>query len=109
MDVVKAADVNWEGYFLKIKQRCPWSWAAWHRGLVDIVKYNKNWKPLGVYQARIHIVKLNKRRLKKLCKQLDQGEYEWLWSEPSYGKYATPVACLIQQDRQQLNDIRKRL
>jgi hypothetical protein len=109
VDVVKAADVNWEGYFLKIKQRCPWSWAAWHRGLVDIVKYNKNWKPLGVYQARIHIVKLNKRRLKKLCKQLDQGEYEWLWSEPSYGKYATPVACLIQQDRQQLNDIRKRL
>jgi hypothetical protein len=101
--------VNWGEYFSKIKQQCPWSWAAWLQGQIDIVKYNKTQKPLEGYQARIHIVRLNRRRLKKLCKQLDHGEYEWLWSEPNYGPYGTPVACLIQQDRQRLEQLRKKL
>jgi hypothetical protein len=107
--VARAADVDWEQYFYKIKEVCPWSWAAWRQGLIDIKKYNKTMEPLAGYQARIHIVKLNRRRLKKLAQQLDQGQYEVLWSEPTYGKYATPVACLIQQDRRTLNAIRERL
>jgi hypothetical protein len=40
--------------------------------------------------------------------ELDQQDpvHEWLFSYPGYGLYATPVPVLIQQNRQQLNQIR---
>lgn len=101
--------VDWNIYFDHIKTQCPWSWAAWQQGKIDIVKYKKTQKPLDGYQARIYIVELSRRRLKKLCKKLDQGDSEWLWSEPGYGPWATPVPCLIQQNRAQLTAIRKKL
>jgi len=81
---------------------------AWHKGKVDIVK-TKRILPLGDYRARIYIFNLSKRRLKKLCKLRDQGECEWLWSHPEYGAYATPLPCLIQQNRQELTAIRSKL
>ena len=104
--------VNWSEYFEGIKTQCPWSLVAWLKGKIDIV----SWQgcdcvtSLGDYKARMYTVKnVNKRRLKKLCKKLDHGECEWLWSYPGYGPYATPCAVLIQQSRQELNDIRKHL
>ena len=104
--------VNWSEYFLSITKQCPWSTVAWAKGKIDI----KSWQgsdcilSLGDFRARMYTVKnLNKRKLKKLCKQLDHGDCEWLWSYPGYGPYATPCAVLIQQSRQELNDIRKHL
>ena len=99
--------VNWDEYFLKIQEVCPWSMIAWHKGKVDIVK-SKQILPLGDYRARIYILDLSKRRLKKLCKLRDQGECEWLWSHPEYGAYATPLPCLIQQSRRELTAIRSK-
>jgi hypothetical protein len=100
--------VNWDNYFFKIKEVCPWSLVAWHKGKIDIVQ-TKEILPLGDYRARIYVFDLTRRRLKKLCKQRDQGEYEWLWSHPAYGKNGTPFACLIQQNRQELNQIRSKI
>jgi hypothetical protein len=100
--------VNWEEYFFKIREVCPWSIAAWHKGLVDIVN-SKQILPLGNYKVRIYTLDLSKRRLKKLCKLRDQGDCEWLWSHPEYGAYATPLPCLIQQNRQELTTIRSKL
>ena len=100
--------VDWGLYFLKIKAVCPWSYAAWQRGQIDIV-YTRTIKPLGDYAARVYAIDLTKRRLKKLAKLRDHGLDEWLWSHPEYGVYATPVPCLIQQDRAKLNSIRKQL
>ena len=59
-------------------------------------------------QAIIYICKgYNRRRLKKLCKKVDVSEkYEWLWSEPTHGDYASPVPILIQQDKRKLFDLR---
>lgn len=101
--------VDWEAYFFKIKEVCPWSYMAWHKQKIDIVR-TKNVIPLDTYRARIYVFpNLTRRRLKKLCRQRDHGEYEWLWSTPSYGAMATPVACLIQQNRQELNQIRSKI
>jgi hypothetical protein len=106
--VVSHPSVNWQEYFYSIRRECPWSWASWSKDLIDISKWCGEIVPLDHYDARIYVVKLNRRRVKKLAKQLDQGVYEWLWSSPGYGPYATPVACLIQQDRNKLNEIRKK-
>ena len=109
-DVVKAADVNWLAYFEGIQKQCPWSLAAWIKSEITVSKWQGKSQPLGTQQARIYVTpKLNQRRLKKLCKTLDHGSDEWLWSYPSYGRFATPVAVLIQQDRDRLKNIRSKL
>ena len=99
---------NWAEYFYRIRQDCPWSYAAWQKDLIDIVK-TKEILPLGKYKARVYVFDLNRRKLKKLCKRRDKGEYEWLWSTPSYGVNGTPKPCLIQQCRRELNEIRSKL
>jgi len=108
--VAKAADVNWQEYFLSIQSQCPWSIVAWTKGKIDIQSWTGKPVDLDVYRARIYVVKkLNKRRLKKLCARLDEGECEWLWSYPNWGPYATPVPVLIQQRRSELSRIRQNL
>lgn len=104
-------EVDWAAYFAHISEVCPWSKPAWHKGLVDIVKWNKQVMPLDNYLARVYVVDLNPRRLKKLANSLEnRSEHdEWLWSHPRYGGYSTPVPVLIQQDRQQLDTIRQQL
>lgn len=102
--------MTWDEYFAHIKDVCPWSYSAWNQNAIEIVKWNGNSLPLDNLQARMYTVSLNRRRLKKLCQQLDTcAKDEWLWSEPRYGKYATPQPVLIQQDRKTINDIRMRL
>jgi hypothetical protein len=106
---VKAADVNWSEYFEGIKQQCPWSLAAWRQGEITVSKWTGSSQPLNNLQARIYLTKtLNQRRLKKLCKTLDHGSDEWLWSYPGLGPYATPVAVLIQQNRARLSELRQK-
>lgn len=108
--MVKAADVDWGEYFLSIQTQCPWSLTSWTKGLIEIKTWHGDLEELGEYRARVYVVKgHNKRRLKKLCDKLDHGEYEWLWSYPGYGPYATPVACLIQQRRSDLAYLRTKL
>ena len=106
-----SVEVNWQEYFKGIRSVCPWSWAAWQRGLISIEVWRNQPLDLDQFQARVYVVKnLNPRRLKKLCKKLDEDlVYEWLWSHPRYGTDSTPVPVLIQQSRQQLNDIRQRV
>jgi hypothetical protein len=107
---VDATHVNWEEYFYSIKQQCPWSYSAWQRGEISIQRWRGCPEPLEHFQARIYTVDLNRRRLKKLAGKLDQDQQcEWLWSEPTYGRWATAVPVLIQQDRHKLNEIRQQL
>ena len=99
---------DWAEYFQKIKPECPWSLAAWKKNEIKIIQWAGEWEHLGDNQAIVYTFKdINRRRLKKLCKQLNVSyEYEWLWSEPKYGKFGSPVPILIQQDRRTLFDLR---
>jgi len=105
---VVAEKVDWLEYFDKIKKVCPWSYTAYKKGEIKIRSWDGEWEHLGNNQAIVYIVKnANRRRLKKLCKQLDTSlEYEWLWSEPTNGPFASPIPILIQQDRRKLFDAR---
>lgn len=102
-----AVAVDWADYFYKIKKQCPWSYLAWQQGQILVRPWGRT-QPLGDYSAIVYVTGLNKRRLKKLCDKLnDSQDDEWLWSCPGNGRYATPVAVLIQQDRHELTRIRQ--
>lgn len=97
---------NWGEYFAFIKRECPWSYAAWLRGQIDIVNWDGHVLPLEQYQARVYIVNVSNRTVESMAQELDEGEYEWLFSYPGYGDNATPVSVLIQQDRKTLAKLR---
>jgi hypothetical protein len=97
--------VDWTEYFARIRAVCPWSGAAWRADEIDIVRTRKI-LPLAPYRARIYIMPLSRRRLKKLAASRDHGPDEWLWSHPSYGANGAPLPCLIQQDRAELERLR---
>jgi hypothetical protein len=107
--VEKVEDVNWYAYFKSIKDRCPWSYAAYIKGEIDIVTYQGNVLPLGNYQARMYVVQAPDATVEALAYALDEGEDEWLFSYPGYGTNATPVAVLIQQNRARIDEIREKL
>lgn len=101
--------VDWADYFQRIKQQCPWSLAAWNQGRILIRRLGQP-QDLGDYSAIVYVSSLNRRKLKKLCAKLNTSkECEWLWSHPTYGPYATPKPCLIQQNRQVLDEIRAKI
>ena len=97
---------EWGEYFAEIKRECPWSYAAWLRGQIDITEWTGEIKPLGDMQARVYTISASDEDVEKLAQELDQGEYEWLFSYPGYGPFATPEAVLIQQDRSVLAELR---
>ncbi len=101
--------VNWYDYFKSIREECPWSYAAYIKGQIDIVEYTGSSIPLGQYQARMYIINAPNETVEALAASWDQGEDEWLFSYPGYGDYATPVSVLIQQNRSQLNQLRSQL
>ena len=110
MVVVKShPSVDWLAYFESIRSECPWSYAAYQRGLIDIVQYQGTSEPLGDYQARMYCVQAPDSTIEALAVAHDHGQDEWLFSSPGYGEYATPVPVLIQQNRQQLNQLRTQL
>jgi hypothetical protein len=98
--------VDWLAYFARINSVCPWSLPAWQSDRIDIVRSRRRIIPLGTFIARVYVLNLSRRRLKKLCAQRDHGEDEWLWAHPEYGAFAPPVACLIQQNRALLSRLR---
>jgi len=99
--------VNWYDYFKSIRSQCPWSYAAYIKGKIDIVDYQNVKIPLGNYSARMYLVDLPNDAVEALALALDHGEDEWLFSYPGYGEYATPVAVLIQQNRKTLENLRQ--
>ena len=108
VEAVAEEKVNWSAYFDHIRSVCPWSYSAFKKGEIKITNWNGEPEPLGNNQAIVYVVSdTNRRRLKKLAKKLDNDKsYEWLWSEPKYGKFGSPVPILIQQDRRKLFDLR---
>lgn len=106
-----AEDVDWIGYFESIRTVCPWSLSYSLQGLIDI-KTEFEPEPLGGYAARIYL--LPNRKPAWVKRQAGKQEATrpnelWFFSYPGYGKNATPITVLIQQDRNQLETIRKRL
>lgn len=103
--------VNWYDYFKSIREECPWSYAAYLKGKIDIQDYEGVKLPLGDYSARMYIVSAPDATVVAIAEGLDyeDKEYEWLYSYPGYGDYATPVSVIIQQWRAELNAIRNRL
>lgn len=103
--------VDWYQYFKSIREQCPWSYAAYLKGQIHICDYEGVRLPLGNYQARMYIVRAPDSTVVALAQGLDyeDTEYEWLYSYPGYGEFATPVSVLIQQDRKTLADLRAKL
>lgn len=103
--------VDWYAYFKTIREQCPWSYAAYLKGKINIVEYQGVRLPLGDYSARMYIINAPDATVVAIADGLDYDdkEYEWLYSYPGYGDYATPVSVLIQQSRAELNAIRNRL
>lgn len=107
-----AASVDWSEYYDHIQDQCPWSQAAYRRGLIWQGSWRGHPEPLEPFLARVYVVKNTRARLlKRLAQELDQqdSQCEWLWSYPGRGQYATPVPVLIQQDRAKLDQIRSSL
>jgi hypothetical protein len=100
--------VNWYDYFKSIRKECPWSYAAYLKGKIDIKEYEGVRLPLDDYSARMYIINAPDATVVAIAEGLDyeDKEYEWLYSYPGYGDYATPVSVLIQQNKEELNQIR---
>ena len=103
--------VDWYAYFKSIKEQCPWSYAAYNKGKINIVDYQGVRLPLGDYSARMYIINAPDATVVAIANGFDyeDKEYEWLYSYPGYGEYATPVSVLIQQHRAELNAIRSQI
>ena len=106
--MVEAADVDWSRYFKDIKTQCPWSWQAWQQKHIDIVDWRGDIIALGQFQARVYVCDVTGEKLESLADSLDSESEtdEWLFSYPGYGRWATPVPVLIQQDRIRLKELR---
>ena len=98
--------VDWAEYFSHIKTQCPWSYSAWRNKLIDVTQWGGSPLPLHSFSARVYLVQMTNAELESLAESLDEGEYEWLFSYPGYGEFATPVPVLIQQDRKTLTELR---
>jgi len=99
---------NWADYFAYIKPVCPWAYAAWQAGTIDIV-YNEEPKDLGNYTARIYVVDIHNHDLRAYSEYLNDTRTDlWFYSDPEYLGYSTPVSCLIQQDPVKLEEIRQK-
>jgi hypothetical protein len=103
--------VDWYAYFNSIRTQCPWSYAAYLKGEINIVEYTGVKLPIGDYAARMYILSAPDATVAALAQAFDYGdtECEWLYSYPGYGEFATPVSVLIQQPRRVLNELRQKL
>ena len=101
--------VNWYEYFKSIRQECPWSYSAYIHGEIEVCEYSGQVMPLGDLQARVYVVHAPNETVEALAAAFDHGEDEWLFSYPGYGKFATPVSVIIQQNRARLTELRSRL
>lgn len=104
------AEDNWLKYFQSIQSVCPWSLPAYKSGLIDITHWQRTVLPLANCTARVYVHTVTPGTLRTIHNGLnDTTEYEWLWSHPDCGGHSAPMPCLIQQDKQQLERIRRAL
>lgn len=102
-------NVDWLSYFKSIRRECPWSLRAFQRGQIEFTHYTGEIWPLGELEARIYIIEEDTESIEALAAGLDYGQDAWLFSYPGYGPFAAPVAILIQQNRQRLEELRTQL
>lgn len=112
MALVKShQSVDWLAYFESIQTECPWSLPAYRAGAIGIEDWSSTnvILPLGDLKARVYVVALPNSIVQAMAEELDSQDIhcEWLFSHPGYGDYATPVPVLIQQDRAELQRLRK--
>jgi len=105
-------EVDWSSYFAKIKTVCPWSHKAFVKDQIQVIEWTGTPRVLGSAEAIVYTCDLSARQLKVLANKFNQqdDDCEWLWSHPKGGgENSTPVACLIQQDRRKLHELRNKL
>lgn len=107
-EVKSRQSVDWGEYFYRIREQCPWSYAAWQHGQIDVVEWAGEVIPLENYQARVYTV-ASSDEAEYLAEKFDFGDCEWLFSYADYGEFGTPVPVIIQQDRKKLNSLRDKL
>lgn len=101
-------EADWANYFQGIQSVCPWSWAAWQAGRIDIV-YHAEPQDLGTYSARVYVVDIHNHDLRAYSEYLNATRSdEWFYSDPEYLGDSTPHSCLIQQDPKKLEEIRQK-
>ena len=101
--------VDWDAYFEGIKTVCPWSYADWHAGLIQVVETSTP-MALGNHTARVYVVDIHHMDLVAYSEYLNlTREDEWFYSDPHQGGNSTPVSVLIQQSPERLEQIRQNL
>lgn len=103
--------VDWYSYFKSIRLQCPWSYAAYLKGQINIVEYTGSKLPIGDYAARMYILNAPDATVESLAQGFNHTDKdcEWLYSYPGFGEFATPVSVLIQQPRRVLEELRQKL
>ena len=100
--------VDWDEYFLRIRTVCPWSYADWRAGLIQVVETSTPME-LGNYTARVYVVDIHHEDLQAYSEYLNlTREDEWLYSDPSQGGNSTPTSVLIQQCPHRLQQTRQK-
>ena len=104
-------EYDWNAYFAKINDVCPWSQTYWEKDQLDIVEWTGEIFELSKKcVARVYKhPEATSTELENLSLKMNEereGE-EWLYSFPEALPLSTPVGVLIQQDTKMLNDIRK--
>tara|TARA_Y100001937_G_scaffold44400_1_gene62514 strand:- start:1859 stop:2233 length:375 start_codon:yes stop_codon:yes gene_type:complete len=112
---VAREDSTWVKYFARIRKVCPWSYKLMDSILIwDNDESNLNTIAVTFKQSKmeafVYVMK-NKtaKQLSDMCDMLNKkyDHSEWLWSHPDEGGDSTHVPCLIQQDRDKLEQLRE--
>ena len=117
---VAKEDKTWAKYFADIRGVCPWSYNLMDKILVLDTHVNcmNTWSTIfksSNHEAFVYkFPKANAQWLINKCEELNasQEHSEWLWSHPdedSGDKTSTHIPVLIQQDREQLTELRNKV
>ena len=82
---------EWCDYFRSIRRVCPWAYADWCAGSIQILETYKP-IPLGDYTARVYVVDIHSHDLRAYSEYLnDTRDDEWFYSDPNQGEYSDPI------------------
>ena len=109
----------WFQYFRSIRHVCPWSYQSYLEGKVKIIPFDRelmelteaNWD-IEPNDALVYVVDdLTLDEIDDIVAHRNdcQEKCEYLWSHPTYTKGSNnqaPFACIIQQDRAKLMELR---
>ena len=109
----------WLKYFHSIRHVCPWSYKSYLEGKIKIIPFDRdimelteaNWS-LETNDALVYVVDdLTLEEIDDIVAHRNdcQEKCEYLWSHPTYTKGSNnqaPFACIIQQDRAKLMELR---